>query len=496
MAASITERPISTGGVDNTPLNPGIRTLEAAVPELTESTKIDSASEITAAKEAKRTDGIDLAAKVDTKKGFLERFFGGFKLPWFRKQETVKAETAKSSADQIITLPTTKVFLPTDFDNIIAMKNEGQYKKNEDFFNLLDEVDKDFLKLPGLRELFSSFIKTASVKGKDMKLLENVAWQQLAYDLYQGFAFEKNEKTGELEPKILNNRYITTVVTRNPYDMAQDKLKAIESPILDSLKPTLVSREQLGTKEEVKELGQYSPNKGRFSLFNRSLYLLKNLVTKSSKTISHIREFGFEAASLKPPDKWTPLLMPNSEFTTKDGQKIDAPVPLLIDDTPKNNGGNKPGFGYQPEFLSELRDPKKFIEMTVTSGINKETGVFDPRKTDFYQKLVKEMILPLEDKGPEQFLKTKQCEVKPEAFNAIMEFKRKHENDVVTDKKSGTSRPLLSYQAIHNANKAGIYEQQFLKTVSKEQLYASANAERDASANNIKRFNSKAAVSV
>ena len=327
----------------------------------------------------------------------------------------------------------------------------------------------------GLPERFLNLIKTASVNGKELKLLENIAWQQLAYDLYQGFAFEKNEKTGELEePKILNNRYISTVVTRNPYDMAQDKLKAIESPILDSLKPTLVSREQLGTKEEATELAQYSPNKGRFSPINRSLYLLKNLVTKPSKTISHIKEFGFGAASLKPPDKWTPLLMPNSEFTTKDGKKIDAPVPLLIDDTPKNNGGNRPGFGYQPEFLSKLRDPKEFIKMTFTSGIDKETGVFNPRKTDFYQELVKEMILPLEGKGPEEFLKTKQCDIKPEAFNAIMEFKRNHESDVVTDKRSGTSRPLLSYQAVHNANQSGVYEQQFLRTVSREQLYASA----------------------
>jgi hypothetical protein len=464
MAASISERPILAGEMDNSSsVKPSIKTLEAsAVPDLNEPSEIGSASKVTAAKKVKRSAGADLAAKVNPKKGFLERFFAGFKLPWFRKKETVEAETAKSSADQIITLPTTKVFLPTDFDNIIAMKNEGQYKTNEDFFKL------------GLPERFSSLIKTASVNGKDLKLLENVAWQQLAYDLYQGFAFEKNEKTGELEPKVLNNRYISTVVTRNPYEMAQDKLKAIQSPILDSLKPTLVSREQLGTKEEAKELGQYSPNRGRFSSINRSLYLLKNLVTKPSKTISHIKEFGFGEASLKPPDKWTPLLMPNSEFTSKDGTKIDGPVPLLIDDTPKNNGGNKPGFGYQPEFLSELRDPKKFIEMTATSGIDKNTGVFDPRKTDFYQKLVKEMILPLEDKGPEEFLKTKQCEVKPEAFNAIREFKRKHEKDVVTDSKSGISRPLVSYQAAHNANKAGVYEQQFLGKISREQLYASA----------------------
>jgi hypothetical protein len=464
MAASISDRPILAEGIDNNPVKPGIRTLEAAVPELTESTKIDPASGITAAKEAKRADGIDLAAKVDTKKSFFERLFGGFKLPWFRKKETVEAETAKSSADQIITLPTTKVILPNDCDNIAVMKNEGEYKTNEDFFKL------------GLPERFSSLIKTASVKGKELKLLENVSWQQAIYDLYQGFVFEKNEKTGELEPKVLNNRYVSVIVTRNPYEMAQDKLNAIESPILDSLKPTLISREQLGTKEEAKELAQYSPNKGRFSLFNRSLYLLKKLITKPSKTISHIREFGFGAASLKPPDKWTPLLVPNSEFKTKDGQIINGPVPLLIDDTPGNNGGNKPGFGYQPEFLSELRDPKKFIEMTITSGIDKTTGIFNPRKTDFYQRLVKEMILPLEDQGPAEFLKTKQCEVKPEAFNAIMEFKRKHENDVVTDKKSGTSRPLVSYQAIHNANKAGVYEEQFLKTVSKEQLYASAKA--------------------
>jgi hypothetical protein len=462
MAASISERPISVGEVDNPSAKLGIKTLEATVPRLKESPEIDSASGITAANKAKRTTGADLAAKVDTKKSFFERLLGGFKLPWFRKKETVEAETAKSSADQIITLPQSKVFLPTDFDNIIAMKNEGQYKTNEDFLKL------------GLPERFSSLIKTASVKGKELKLLENIAWQQLAYDLYQGFAFEKNEETGELEPKVLNNRYISTVVTRNPYDMAQDKLQAIESPILDSLKPTLVSREQLGTLEEAKELGQYSPNKGRFSFINRSLYLLKNLVKKPSKTISHIREFGFGAASLKPPDKWTPLLMPNSEFTAKDGNKIDGPVPLLIDDTPKNNGGNRPGLGYQPEFLSELRDPKKFIEMTVTSGINKETGVLDPRKTDFYQKLVKEMILPLEDKGPEEFLKTKQCDIKPEELNAIMEFKRKHENDVVTDKRSGISRPLLSYQAAHNANRDGIYEEQFLGKISRGQLYASA----------------------
>jgi hypothetical protein len=478
MAASISERPILSGEMDNSSsVKPSIKTLEAAaVPELNEPSEIGSASKVTAAKKAKRTAGADLAAKVDIKKGFLERFFGGFKLPWFRKKETVEAETAKSSADQIINLPTTKVFLPTDFDNIIAMKNEGKYKTNENFFNLLDEVDKDLLKLPGLRELFSGFIKTASVNGKELKLLENIAWQQIASDLYQGFAFEQNEKTGELEPKILNNRYISTVVTRNPYEMAQDKLKAIESPILDSLKPTLVSREQLGTKEEVKELGQYSPNKGRFSPINRSLYLLKNLVTKWSGTTSHIREFGFGAASLKPPNKWTPLLMPNSEFKTKDGQIINGPVPLLIDDTPKNNGGNKPGFGYQPEFLSRLQDPKEFIKMTFTSGIDKETGVFNPRKTNFYQKLVKEMILPLEDKGPEEFLETKRCGLKPEALNAIVEFKRKHENDVVTDTRSGTSRPLVSYQAVHNANQSGVYEKQFLKTVSKEQLYASGKA--------------------
>jgi hypothetical protein len=168
--------------------------------------------------------------------------------------------------------------------------------------------------------------------------------------------------------------------------------------------------------------------------------------------------------------------MPNSEFTTKDGKKIDGPVPLLIDDTPKNNGGNRPGFGYQPEFLSKLQDPKEFIKMTFTSGIDKETGVFNPRKTDFYQKLVKEMILPLEDKGPEEFLKTKQCELKQEALKAIVEFKKKHENDVVTDEKSGISRPLVSYQAAHNANKAGVYEQQFLGKISREQLYASAKA--------------------
>ena len=84
------------------------------------------------------------------------------------------------------------------------------------------------------------------------------------------------------------------------------------------------------------------------------------------------------------------------------------------------------------------------------------------------------MILPLEDKGPEQFLRTKQCELEPEALKAIDEFKRKHENDVITDEKSGISRPLVSYQAAHNANQSGVYEQQFLKAVSKEQLYASA----------------------
>ena len=123
MAASISERPISVGEVDNPSAKLGIKTLETTVPELKESPEIDSASGITAANKAKRTTGKDLAAKVYTKKGFLERFFGGFKLPWFRKKETVEAETAKSSADKIITLPTTKVFLPTDFDNIIAMKN-------------------------------------------------------------------------------------------------------------------------------------------------------------------------------------------------------------------------------------------------------------------------------------------------------------------------------------------------------------------------------------
>jgi hypothetical protein len=458
MAISTSERPRLPEGKDPSI----IKTLEPVAPELDESLGISSdSSKVKAENKAKRIDGEGLAAKVDVKKGFLERLFGGFKLPWFRKKETVEAE-AKSSKESTITLPTTKVFLPTDFDNIIAMKNEGQYKTNEDFFKL------------GLPERFSSLIKTASVKGKDLKLLENVAWQQLAYDLYQGFAFEKNEKTGELESKVLNNRYVSVVATRNPYEMAQDKLKVIQSPILNSLKPTLVSREQLGTKEEATELAQYSPNKGRFSLINRSLHLLKNLVTKPSKTISHIREFGFGEASLKPPSKWTPLLMPNSEFTTKDGQKIHGPVPLLIDDTPNNNGGNKPGLGYQPGFLSELRDPKKFIEMTVTSGIDKDTEVFDPRKTDFYQKLVKEMILPLEDKGPEEFLKTKKCEVKPEELNAIVEFKRKHEKDVITDTTSGISRPLVSYQAVHNANQAGIYEEQFLGTISREQLYASA----------------------
>ena len=48
MAASISERPISVGEVDNPSVKPSIKTLEAAVPELTESTKPDSASGITA----------------------------------------------------------------------------------------------------------------------------------------------------------------------------------------------------------------------------------------------------------------------------------------------------------------------------------------------------------------------------------------------------------------------------------------------------------------
>ena len=104
MAASISDRPILAEGIDNNPVKPRIKTLEAAVPELKESTQIDSANK------AKRTAGADLAAKVDTKKGFLERFFGGFKFPWFRKKETVEAETAKSSVDQVISLPQSKVF--------------------------------------------------------------------------------------------------------------------------------------------------------------------------------------------------------------------------------------------------------------------------------------------------------------------------------------------------------------------------------------------------
>ena len=452
MAISISER--SNNIADATkPVQdlekPGIKTVESTEPtELSSSVKSNETSE------SGRLKATDLAKP---KQGFLERVFSGIKLPWFRKKEEVQAETAKAATEQPVALPTSKVFLATDFDNIIAMKNHKYTKE-------------DFKKF-GLPERFLPLSHTADIKGKKVEILENVAWQQLAYDLYNGFVF-KDDKGG-LEPQILNNRYISVVVTRNPYEMAKAKLDTIESPILNSLKPTLVSREQLGTEAESKELAQYSPNKGRFSPVNRTLYFLGKLLRHPQKTISHVKEFGLGAASLKPPAKWTPLLMPNSEFTTKDGKKIDGPVPILLDDTPKNNGGNKIGDGYQPEFLAELRDPKKFIDMTINSGIDPKTGVFDARKTTFYKEAVK-LILELEDKGPEEFLKAKKCETKPEELNAIMAFKKKHENDTVKDKNSGAERPMLAYQAIHNANQSGVYEQEFLGQIKMSQLKKSA----------------------
>jgi len=457
MAISISERPnIADTSASQSALaseqleKPTIKTIDTS-----EATDAAASLKTSETKDVGRDKAVNLAKP---KQGFLERVFSGIKLPWFRKKEDVQAETSKAAAEQPVALPTSKVFLPTDFDNIIAMKNHKYTKE-------------DFKKF-GLPERFLPLSHTADIKGKKVEILENVAWQQLAYDLYNGFVFKEDKNT--LEPQILNNRYISVVVTRNPYEMAKAKLDTIESPILNSLKPTLVSREQLGTEAESKELAQYSPNKGRFSPVNRTLHLLGKLLSHPNKTISQIKEFGVGAASLKPPAKWTRLLMPNSEFTMKDGKKVDGAVPILLDDTPNNYGGNKVGDGYQPEFLVELRDPKKFIDMTINSGIDAKTGVFDARKTTFYQRLVKELILPLEEKGPEEFLKSKKCETKPEELKAVMDFKKKHEGETVKDKNSGEERPLLAYQAIHNANQSGVYEQEFLGEIKMSQLKKSA----------------------
>lgn len=408
--------------------------------------------------EIKREEGGKLA-RLDSKKTFIERLLSKVRLPWFKKKDEVLADTQKSSATgELISLPQTKVFLPTDFDNIIAMKNH--HYKREDFFKF------------GLPERFSSLIRPAEVEGNKVDILENIAWHQLAYDLYQGFAFEKGQD-GKLEPKILNNRYVSVVVTRNPYEMAQEKLSSIESPILNTLKPSIVTREQLGTKEEANELAGYSPNKGRFSFFKRALFIMKHLITEPKKAMFRIKKYGLAEASLKPPTKWLPLLMPDSEFATKDGKKIKTQIPVLIDDTPNNNGGNKAGDGYQPEFLSDLRDPKKFIEMTLNSGIDKNTGVFDARKTDFYQRLVKELILPLEEQGPEAFLKSKGCNTTSPEIKAISEFKEKHAKDTV-QAGEGKGRPLLSYHAIQKADEEGVYEQEFLGQIKMSQLKEAA----------------------
>ena len=73
---------------------------------------------------------------------------------------------------------------------------------------MIENLSKEDLVKLGLPKEFLPLSHTMNHKGEKLEILENIAWQQLAYDLYQGFAFEQG-KDGNLEPKILNNRFAT-----------------------------------------------------------------------------------------------------------------------------------------------------------------------------------------------------------------------------------------------------------------------------------------------
>lgn len=402
-----------------------------------------------------RVSGANIAKPEVSKKGFFAKILDTIKFPWFKKKDEQEIAANNESA---IPLPQNIVYLPTDFDNVIALKNDDKHLSKDDLVKL------------GLPKEFLPLSHTMNHKGEELEILENIAWQQLAYDLYQGFAFEQNKK-GELEPKILNNRFATVVVTRNPYERAVAKLDTLDSPILNTLKPTVIGREQLGAKEEVNDpkLKAYSPNKGRFGFFGRLKYGFKMLFTKPGNFFKTIKKYGWKHATEKPPSKWIPYLIPKSEFKDAQGNMKSAYVPVLLDDTLENNGGNNHKDGFQPAYLNELQDPKKFIEATITSGIDKDTGKFNPRKTRFYQEILKQLILPMENQGIDAFLKSKNTNLPDTEVNAVDQFKQAHTTGTLKD--SGRAYP---FQPIENFKAQGGYQQEFLQSVKMSDLKAVA----------------------
>ena len=157
------------------------------------------------------------------------------------------------------------------------------------------------------------------------------------------------------------------------------------------------------------------------------------LFTKPGKFFKTVSKYGLKHATEKPPSKWTPYIMPKSEFKDAQGNVKSTYVPVLLDDTLENNGGNNHKDGYQPDILNELQDPKKFIEATLTSGIDKETGKFNPRKTRFYQELLQQLILPMESQGVDAFLKSKKTNLPDDEVKAIDEFKQAHADGALKD---------------------------------------------------------------
>ena len=355
-------------------------------------------------------------------------------------------------------LPKNIVYLPTDFDNVIALKNDDKH------------LSKDDLVKAGLPKEFLNLSHTMNHKGESLEILENIAWQQLSYDLYQGFAFEQT-KNGDLQPKILNNRFASVVVTRNPVERAEAKLNTIDSPLLNTLKPTLIGREQLGSKEEANDpkLKAFTPNKGRFGLLGRMSYSMKMIFSKPGKFFGTIKKYGLKHATEKPPSKWIPYIMPKSEFKDAKGNLKSTYVPVLLDDTLENNGGNNTKDGFQPKYLNELQDPKKFIDATILSGIDKKTGQFDPRKTRFYQEILKELILPMESQGIDSFLKSKNCKLPDNEIKAIDNFKTEHQGQGETLKVSGRPYP---FNGVENFAKQGGYNTEFLGSVKMSDLQA------------------------
>ena len=401
---------------------------------------------------ASRVNAVNISQVEPQKKGFFANLIDKIKFPWIKS----KSEQELSAGnDPAIPLPQNIVFLPTDFDNVMALKNDDKNLGKQDLVDL------------GLPKEFLPLSHTMNHKGESLEILENIAWQQLAYDLYQGFAFEQ-KKDGNLEPKILNNRFATVVVTRNPYERASAKLDTINSPILNTLKPTVIAREQLGSVEEVNDpkLKRYSPNKGRFGLLGRFGYAFKMLFTKPGKFLKSIKKYGIKQATEKPPSKWIPFIMPQSQFKDAGGNTQWTYVPTLLDDTIGNNGGNNHKDGFQPKFLNEMQDPKTFIEATLTSGIDKKTGKFDPRKTRFYQEILQQLILPMEKNGIDKFLRSKNCRLPKDEVEAVNNFKQEHnQNEALKN----SSRPY-PYQPIMNFADQGGYQQEFLQSVRMSDL--------------------------